>query len=83
MNNTINYNPVTKMKIDTIDKDDDNNVKNIEIDNEEKILKTDEHTDFSQNNGENMEGNYNSDYGEITSSKNENEESINYMKNYN
>ena len=72
MNNTINYNPVTKMNIGTIENDD--NDKN-ENDNEGNELKTYEHEDFIQNNGDNMEGNYNSDYGDITPSKKENNES--------
>lgn len=66
LNNTINYNPVTKMNIGIIDHDDDDS--NIEIDNEEKILKTDDHADFSQNNGD-MERNYNTDYADITPTK--------------
>ena len=65
MNNTINYNPVTKMNIGTIENGND---KNIEIDNE--------------HNGDNMEGNYNSNYVDISPSKNEKDES-NYMKNFN
>ena len=79
LNNTINYNPVTKMNIGIIDHDDDDS--NIEIDNEEKILKTDDHADFSQNNGD-MERNYNTDYADITPTKKENDES-NYFNNFN
>ena len=79
LNNTINYNPLTKMNIRTLDNDDYD--KNIEIDNEEKILKTDDHADFSQINGD-MEGNYNSDYADITSIKKENYAS-NFMNNFN
>ena len=82
MNNTINYNPVTKMNIGTIDNDNDDDEDNeIEIDNEEKILKTDDHADFSQNNGD-MEANYNSEYADITPTKKENY-SNNYLNNFN
>ena len=51
MNNTINYNPVTKMNIGTIENENDN-----------------------EENGDNMEGNYNSDYADATPSKNEKDE---------
>ena len=39
LNNTINYHQVNNINIQTIDNDDED--KNIVIDNEEKILKTD------------------------------------------
>ena len=48
LNNTINYHQVNNINIQTIDNDDDD--KNIVIDNEEKILKTDVNLPSKENN---------------------------------
>jgi serine/threonine protein phosphatase PrpC len=68
------------MNIGTIENDNDND-KNNEIDNEEK-LKPYKRAYFSPNNVNNLERNYNSNYADITPSKNEIDED-NYMNYFN
>ena len=80
LNNTINYSQVNNINIENIENDEDDN--NIVIDNEEKILKTDENLDFNENN--NLNNLQTNTYRDTTPNKSieNNSSKNNYINNF-